>query len=586
MKSYVRECCVMLGVIIFPLLMYAQPRVIKAEIQDNRSNVLQVTFSESISVSSAEGFRLVGGTARIKSLLGGSGSSTLFFSLTDFVLPDDHFSLLYWQEIGDAKAASGRLLGFEDLPVANQTDRYHGSGTIYYVSTSGNDAFKGTSPQAPFRNPAKALSLAKPGDFVLLKRGDSWENVNQLAFSNHGSTNKYIVLSAYGEGKKPLLVGSLSNEAVLINRSFVQLDNIHVLAKDNLYGILNTNNAESVIISNSIVEAVDRSPSSGRTDHAIFFATSGVKNPIIINNTVSGARWGISSSGFPYSETNGIPDHQVYGGLVENNSILNTADASFSGNDGVQMARGDYNGIIIRKNKIFQWADDGIDTYLGFNLIIEYNSLTNPRNSAANAIKCGGVARGGNEMPVGRKSTGIVVRYNHIFDINLGSNNHAINTNDGGQATIYGNLAYNISGSGCQVSGDINRFDIFNNTFINCNYGISCWTNGNNAGEIYISNNILEGSSNDVNANTRGTGQNMKGANNILINNKTGGNYEGNNDLAAQKNALFVDGLQNNFILTETSPAIDKGLATPGYNKDLHGNLIHNKTDIGALEYH
>jgi hypothetical protein len=340
-----------------------------------------------------------------------------------------------------------------------------------------------------------------------------------------------------------------------------------------------------VIISNSTVEAVDRSPSNGRTDHAIYYATSGVTNPIIINNTVSGARWGISSSGYPYTETNGVPDHQVYGGLLENNLVLSTADDSFSGNDGLQMARGDYHNIVVRKNTVTQWADDGVDMYLGFNILFEYNTLHKPKNSAANAIKCGGVARGGNEGPVGRKSNGIVVRYNTVFDIKLGNGNHAINTNDGGQALIYGNLAYNISGSGVQVSGNIDRFDIFNNTFVNCNYGVSCWTTGSNAGEIYVSNNILEGTTNDINANTRGSGQFMKGKNNILINNKTGGNYIGSNDISTSISNLFLNPELNDFRIKENAPAIDKGVAMIHYQKDIFGNLISNIPDVGAVEY-
>ncbi|MGD1892851.1 MAG: hypothetical protein ACFB15_19980, partial [Cyclobacteriaceae bacterium] len=87
--------------------LYAQPGVTEAVIRDGRSNLLEVRLSEAVSVSDAQGFRLVVGAARIQRLIGGSGSATLLFALTDHVLPDDQFTLLYWPQLGDAQAASG-----------------------------------------------------------------------------------------------------------------------------------------------------------------------------------------------------------------------------------------------------------------------------------------------------------------------------------------------------------------------------------------------------------------------------------------------------------------------------------------------
>ena len=563
---------------------FAQPTIVNVKIENNRSNYLEIVFSENINSSNSDGFRLVGGTSRIESLLGGNGSNTLIFKLSNHVLPDESYSLLHWPELSDAYGNSGKL-GEVEVKVDNRVSKFNGPGKIYYISNSGNDSNNGISPSSPKKSLQKTINLCKPGDIVLLKRGDRWEDINRLTFPESGTSSNYITVSAYDKGNKPLIVGSRSDETILIDKDFVKLDNLHIQCRDNLYGLLISGNSERAIISNCKVEAVDRSPSSGRTDHAIFYGKNGTTHPIIINNEVSGARWGISSSGYPYTEKNGKPNHNVYGGLIENNKILNTATSSYSGNDGLQIARGDYHNIIVRKNTITQWSDDGIDTYLGFNIIIEHNTLTNPRNTAANAIKCGGVARGGNENPAGRKSSGIIVRYNTIHDINLKKSNHAINTNDGGDAEIYGNLAYNISGSGCQISGNIDKYEIYNNTFVNCNYGVSCYTTGSNAGEIYLTNNIIEGTSDDVNANTRGTGKFIKGKNNMLLTGETGGSYKGSNDFKDNKSKVFKDYTRNNYKLHENSPARDKGILVGNYLSDLLGGLFDNKIDLGAFEY-
>ncbi|MEK6481263.1 hypothetical protein WJR50_27215, partial [Catalinimonas sp. 4WD22] len=75
MKRYLQNYKVV--VVLFSIFIlssfqsFAQPQITGARIIDSRSNYLEVTFSENISASNAEGFRLVGGAARIKSLLGG-----------------------------------------------------------------------------------------------------------------------------------------------------------------------------------------------------------------------------------------------------------------------------------------------------------------------------------------------------------------------------------------------------------------------------------------------------------------------------------------------------------------------------------
>jgi len=82
------------------------------------------------------------------------------------------------------------------------------SAATYYVSNAGSDEKEGTSPEAPWKTLAHVNQAdLQPGDTVLLKRGDSWRE--QLVPTS-GSEDGYVTYGAYGEGPKPLLLGSIA----------------------------------------------------------------------------------------------------------------------------------------------------------------------------------------------------------------------------------------------------------------------------------------------------------------------------------------------------------------------------------------
>lgn len=71
--------------------------------------------------------------------------------------------------------------------------------TAYYVSTSGDDANDGKSPEKPWKTIEKLNKAElKKGDVVYFKRGDEWRNVALSAKAG-------VTYSAYGEGAKPIL---------------------------------------------------------------------------------------------------------------------------------------------------------------------------------------------------------------------------------------------------------------------------------------------------------------------------------------------------------------------------------------------
>jgi hypothetical protein len=75
--------------------------------------------------------------------------------------------------------------------------------TDYYVSTNGSDSNDGMSPQTPWQTLAKTGSQKyQPGDKILLKCSDEWNEELRLVGSN-GSANNPIAISSYGDGDKP-----------------------------------------------------------------------------------------------------------------------------------------------------------------------------------------------------------------------------------------------------------------------------------------------------------------------------------------------------------------------------------------------
>ena len=647
--SFVKTTCYSLFIYFLPLLyigftptgLIAQS-VQSASIENGSSNRLTVTFSENITISNAEGFRLVGGVARIDQLLSGSGSNTLTFTLTDYALPDDIFELLHWPEMSDARSATGKL-GSVEKQVANKTTRYNGSGTLYYVSTSGNDSNNGESKKEPFRTISKGLEKVKPGDFLLLKRGDVWDQTH-VKITKSGNSSAYITLAAYGtllkeNGKdvnKPIIFSRGGFSAKYKDRSvkgatlsiqganYIHVDNIHVKTQEKLSPSGNDPSVddgiqllhcEYPVISNCIAEAVGPYGFFGIrvnttvTDNGFEAALYNNTYPVVVNCEIFNYQANLGTQIAGYDGRHEIKN----GGLIENcisrDPVLpakrykNFVELSSYRNvwENIMVNRGEFNGFVIRKNNVFGQKASGIETYGAHDIIIEYNEVHDPADYDRGGL---GIKAGGyNDAAYNKRyvnyngewfAKNVIVRYNKIYNITQGDTKdvNGIDTQSARSGKIYGNVLYNIRDHGIKINGDLNAkgWQVYNNTVLNCGLdAIHVYTDLNQfAGNIRIYNNILDAKGRMIQIRNGVTG--IRGNNNIFSKdqNAVSTSYLSQDDKVISKiSQLFENASENRYQLNQSSFAIDKGaiVQDSNYTKDISGNPIQGNPDIGCYEF-
>ncbi|MBQ8408123.1 MAG: hypothetical protein IJY39_04595 [Clostridia bacterium] len=89
--------------------------------------------------------------------------------------------------------------------------RLSDEGTAYYISSSkGNDENDGLSEDSPWKSFAHLYNMdLKPGDRVLLKRGDVWNE--RLTLRGNGREDAWIFVGSYGDLQQPKPEISLQN---------------------------------------------------------------------------------------------------------------------------------------------------------------------------------------------------------------------------------------------------------------------------------------------------------------------------------------------------------------------------------------
>lgn len=126
------------------------------------------------------------------------------------------------------------------------------TATTYYVKSGGNDALSGTSDQTalahhPWMTGYTGSVVLKPGDSVLMKRGNTWTISNPLSpyltVGQSGTAGKYITTSAYGTGSKPVInISTNTNQPVILinGKSYLIFDNLEITHHSSSFTAVNT----------------------------------------------------------------------------------------------------------------------------------------------------------------------------------------------------------------------------------------------------------------------------------------------------------------------------------------------------------
>ncbi len=94
--------------------------------------------------------------------------------------------------------------------IRSTKDSLEFTGTVYYISNNGNDNNSGKSPEEAWATVGHYLKNTEqlmPGDAVLFERGSTFR------LTEHTKMVNGVTYGAYGEGSKPVLLGSEDNYA-------------------------------------------------------------------------------------------------------------------------------------------------------------------------------------------------------------------------------------------------------------------------------------------------------------------------------------------------------------------------------------
>ncbi|MEO6229540.1 MAG: right-handed parallel beta-helix repeat-containing protein [Ferruginibacter sp.] len=306
----------------------------------------------------------------------------------------------------------------------------------YYVSLSGSDANTGTVNN-PLRGIKTALGKAIPGDTVIVRAGNYYEKVS---FPKSGRLDKNITLKAY-PGEKAVIDGT--GLSIIGKEALVTISNVNYIVVEgfdvcnyksstpwvNINGILVNEGSGNITIRKNKVYNIEHNvlPSDGRSGHGIEIIGNtniAMKNILVEENEI----------------------HDCNTGYSENLTINGYVD-----------------GFIIRKNKIYNTENIGIDAAGGYwanstpafnyarNGIISDNELYNIDMSTG---PLGGHGAIGIYIDGARN---IIIERNKVHEADRGigivSENDAYPTED---CIVRNNFVYNCVRTGIYLGGYLN----------------------------------------------------------------------------------------------------------------------------------
>lgn len=220
------------------------------------------------------------------------------------------------------------------------------TNTYYYVSPSGDDTNTG-SYDSPWRTLEKAANMAIAGDTIWIRAGTYYET---LSPGHSGFSDAYITFQNFASETVVIDADGRNHGIILWSKSFIRISGFDV--KNALSDAVFIGHSDDSESKNNIIEKLSIHDCPTDTGIAVF----GTNNHIL-NNTISGCRYGIYFSGNSQN--------------ISNNEIFNCSKSGIA-------PIGNYN--VIQHNHIHHNAEYGISTWLGSSqtlndLTIQFNII-------------------------------------------------------------------------------------------------------------------------------------------------------------------------------------------------------------------
>ena len=301
-----------------------------------------------------------------------------------------------------------------------------GTGTTYYVSTTGSDSNNGLSPQTPFLTIQHAVEAVGPGGTVSIMGGTYPGGV---VIDHPGTASGWITMEPY-QGQQVTLDGSAAQQDVYFyNTAFAptywEMKGLTLV--NSLQYEIQIDVPDVKIVNNNISES----------DYSLVKLVSTAQNVVIWGNTIHDNN--VSSS--LASVSKGVDMVGSTNVLVANNTVYNISFLGLYAKGNATNITFDDNmlnnigsrGIMLGESTGVQFLQPG-KTYESYNSIIKNNVITNDQSACLaesssynaeiynNSCYNTAIARHGaimlsNESALGQAGTNVYVQNNVIYDL-------------------------------------------------------------------------------------------------------------------------------------------------------------------------
>ncbi|NIY83710.1 hypothetical protein [Vibrio hepatarius] len=477
-------------------------------------------------------------------------------------------------------------------------------GNQYYIDNfNGNDSNNGNSQEKAWKTMSRIEEeVFQPGDEILFKRGGVW--TGSLNPKGSGSSKRSIIISAYGNGNRPIINGNgVENVIKLKNQQYWEISNLEITNFVNGEIPAEARRGIHIVNENYGGENLSESNISTITELKGFYI-----HDMYIHDVLGQDRKDTyGSSGIQFTvhipKNKSINQRTTFNGIKIENNILKNVQRSgiilisdWSSRDLVEDIDNNKSirpwtpilNVHIRGNKLYNMGGDGIVPHMTDGAIIEYNFINgyNTMSTGANAGMW--VYNGDNAL----------FQYNEVTGGKSTRDGMPWDFDHGSQGVTYQfNYSYNNEGGTLLLCADVVGKGVRNGIFrYNLSYNDSHQTftvcKGDNVSNINIYNNIFYlGKNMNTNPSVEQGGKaRVNIFNNIFVNNGRG-KYEGKSSFNYSNNVYSGANIKGLNTINEPHKIIaepmfkDKShpdVLFPGtvLNKDI---LTRDVTDWSAL---